>query len=84
MYEELPEDGTFNLADGVDIPTSTLKAVLDALRSGERHKADLADIKRVISQLGSRIGKLEGLSDEDRQHAASAVYTQILKCCTTL
>lgn len=84
VFDELPVDGTIDLADGVDISVKTLTVVLDALRSGKRHEVDLADIKCVVSQLGSRITKLDGLGDQDRRHATDALYTEILKRCTKL
>jgi len=57
-----------HLATGVDIPTPTLIFILDALRFYRRHKVDLDDIKRVVSQLGSqisRVGELPTISPAD-------------------
>lgn len=83
LYDELG-DKTIHLADGVDVSPETLTVILDALRSDQRHKVDLTDLKCVISQLGSRIAKLSSLSDEQRRHVEVALYSEILLCCTTL
>lgn len=71
--------GTVHLEDGFDPPASTLSFILDALHSGQRSEVDLGDIKTIVSQFGSRIPRLTALSDEQRQHAQPALYTQILR-----
>lgn len=83
LYDEVG-DKTIHLADGVDVAPATLTVILDALRSDERHKVDLADIETVVSQLGSRIARLANLSDEERRHARAALYKQILERCISL
>jgi len=83
LYGELG-DKTIDLADGADVSPETLTVILDALRSDQRHKVDLTDLKCVVSQLGSRIAKLSSLSDEQRRHAEVALYSEILRRCTTL
>ena len=81
LYDELG-DKTIHLADGADVSPETLTVILDALRSDQRHKVDLTDLKCVISQLGSR--NSSSLSDEQRRHAEDALYPEILRRCTTL
>ncbi len=73
-----------DLGDGVTPQGLTLKVVLEALRSDNRHKLDLDDLKAVLSQLGSRITALPELSDEQRQHAVPALFNLILQRCTSI
>lgn len=80
-YEVL-ETGRINLGGGCDPTGLTLAVVLNALRSGGRIEVDLADLKVVFSQLGSRITKLDGLPETQRRHAEAALYTEILRRCT--
>jgi hypothetical protein len=72
------------LADGVDLPATTLAVILEALASRARHQIDLADVKLIVSQLGSRIAQLDTLSVEQRRLAEPALYTAILARCTTI
>jgi hypothetical protein len=75
---------TVTLAQGVDIPATTLAAILDALVSKARHRIDLKDIKVIVSQLGSHIAGLYTLTGEQRRLAGWALYTEILRRCTTM
>jgi hypothetical protein len=72
------------LADGVNAEGPTLAVILDALHSDRRPSVDIDDIKTVLSELGSQIKRLDTLPDEQRQHATPALYTEILRRCTTL
>jgi hypothetical protein len=58
--------------------------IFDALRSAERRTVDIDDLKRVVSQLGSRIKQLPALSAKERRLAEPALYTKIVQLCTTL
>ncbi len=79
------EAGTMvHLADGVDLPATTLAVILEALASRARHQIDLVDVKRIVSQLGSRIAQLNTLPVEKRRLAEPALYTEILARCTTI
>lgn len=73
-----------HLSDGVDLDAADLAVILDALRSDERHQVDIADMKRVVSQLGSRIARLGALDETLRGHAVNALYVEILRRCTSL
>jgi hypothetical protein len=77
-----------HLAEGVDVPESILDIVLDAIASttssvGHIH-VDIADLKIVISQLGSRLSSMELLSDDRRRLAEPALYSEIVKRCTSI
>lgn len=72
------------LADGVDLPATTLTVILEALASRARHQIDVADVKLIVSQLGSRIAQLDTLPVEKRRLAEPALYTEILARCTTI
>ncbi len=76
LSEPLPEK--VNLAKSVDVPGATLMLVFDALVSGGRHRIDLADINRIVSQLGSRIARFDTLPPEQRRIAEPALYTENL------
>jgi hypothetical protein len=82
VAEPLPE--TIGLARGLDLPAPALVVVLEALVSGSRHHIDVADIKVIVSQLGSRITALDALSADQRRSAEPALYTEILRRCTTI
>ena len=75
---------TEHLADGVDVAAAVLAVILDALASQAHHQIDLADIKVIVSQLGSHITRLDALAAEQRRHAEAALYTEILRRCTTV
>jgi hypothetical protein len=60
-------DGTVELADGLDPKASHLTVILDAWRSDERHEVDIADINRVVSELGSFIAQLGSRTAEERR-----------------
>ena len=75
---------TVSLARGVDMPSSVLVVILEALVSDARHSVDLADIKVVVSQLGSRLGTLDTLSAEQRRRAEPALFAEVLSRCTTI
>lgn len=75
---------TVSLARGVDIPSSVLVVILEALVSDERHSIDLADIKVIVSQLGSRLTSLDTLTAEQRSRAVPALFAEILSRCTTI
>jgi hypothetical protein len=55
------------LADGLDPKASHLTVILDAWRSDERHEVDIADINRVVSELGSFIAQLGSRTAEERR-----------------
>ena len=67
-----------HLANGVDVSAAMLTAIFEALVSKGRHRIELADLKRVVSQLGSRIAQLDALPDESRLLAEPALYAAIL------
>ncbi|MGZ4585066.1 MAG: hypothetical protein ACXVYI_12090 [Mycobacterium sp.] len=75
---------TFALGEGVDIQGADLHVILSALRRHGRHEVDLADIKVVLSQLGPRIKQLGDLPPDQARHAIPALYTEIVRRCTTL
>jgi hypothetical protein len=77
LYEPLGD--TVHLAPGVDVSKAVLTVILDALRSDERHKLDLGDLKVVVSELGSRIAQLGSLAGLRRQHAETALHRLILE-----
>lgn len=58
---DLLDERRIPFARGVEPRGDTLAVVLDALRSGGRHRVDIADVKVVLSQLGSRITRLGSL-----------------------
>ena len=58
--------------------------VFDALVSAGRHRIDLADINRIVSQLGSRIVGLPTLAPEQRRIAEPALYAEILRACSSM
>jgi hypothetical protein len=66
------------------VAAPVLAIILDALESQARHQIDLADIKMIVSQLGSRIAQLDTLTAEYRRHAEDALYTEILRRCTNV
>ena len=80
LFEPLGE--TVHLADGVDVAASALTVILEARVSQGRHQVDLADIKVVVSQLGSRLAALDTLTAEQRQLAEPALYAEIVRRCT--
>jgi hypothetical protein len=84
INKPLKPDTVVHLTDGVDLPAAVLAVVLEALVSQARHQIDLADIKVIVSQLGSRIAQLDTLTAEQRRLAESALYTEILGRCTTI
>lgn len=82
-YGEYLSDRPVNLGEGVAPHGDTLAVVFDALRSDGRSEVDLADLKVVLSQLGSRITHLDTLTDDDQRHAAEVlVYAQVVARCT--
>jgi hypothetical protein len=79
----LAEGARVDLAPGVSPHGSTLAVVLEALRQDQRTRVDVADVKVVLSQLGSHITKLDSLTDEQTRHAAeAALYAEIRNRCT--
>lgn len=84
VYGEQLADKRIDLGEGVTPQGRTLAVVLQALRGGGRREVDLRDLKVVFSQLGGRITALDSLDDEQRRHAAPALYAEILRRCTTL
>ena len=76
--------GPVHLAAGVDVAPEILCVILDAHHQQGRRHVDLGDLKVVVSHLGSHIRKLADLDPEQRQHALSALYSEILRRCTTL
>jgi hypothetical protein len=83
-YDRVRDYTTIHLARGVDLSASALEVILNALRSGRRPEVDLDDVKVVLSQLGSRIERLDGLPADTRRHAEQALYTEILKRCSII
>ncbi len=79
-------DGTVHLAEGFEPRASHLTVILDALRSGDRHDVDLADIRLVVTDnsLGRRISSLSTLTAEQRRLAQPALYAEILRRCTII
>lgn len=80
--ESLPDP--INLTKGMDVPASTLVVILDALARGGRHRIFMADLKVIVSQLGSRISKFTMLPAAQQRLAESALYSEILRRCTTI
>ena len=74
----------FPLADGVDIRTGSLAVILHALRWANKPEVDIADIKVVVSQLGSDLNRSYGLPDDQRLQAIFLLRPKIAKLCTTL
>jgi len=83
-YESLPD--LVHLAQGVDIRATTLVIIFEALVSRARHRIDLVDIHRIVSdpELGSFLMRLHALPVQQRRLAEPALYTKILSRCTTL
>ena len=80
-----PLPPTVTLCAGVTVSAGALEAILDALAEDGRHRVDVADVKRVVSQLGSRLTALAGIADDQtRQAARAALCKQIVARCTTL
>lgn len=75
---------TIHLAQGLDVSSDALVIILDALASQARHQVDIADIKVVVSELGSYFRQIESLSPEQRQLAEQALYAEILKRCVNV
>ena len=75
---------TVLLCSGVQLPATMLAAILDACASAARHYIDIAEIKTIVSQLGSRITQMETLTEEDRRLAEPALYSEILRRCTNV
>ena len=73
-----------DLGEGVNPVGFTLAVVLEALHRDGRRQLDLGDLKVVLSQLGSRITALDTLADEQRRHAEPALYSEIVRRCTTV
>jgi hypothetical protein len=79
-----PLPDIISLARGMDISASSLVVILEALVSGSKHQIDLAHIKTIVSQLGSRLTTLTTLDEQTRRLAESALYTEILARCSTM
>jgi hypothetical protein len=80
ISEQLPPK--VHLAESVDVPATMLAVILDALVSGTRHQINLDDVKKIVSQKGADIARLEALTAEQRRLAAPALYAEILRRCT--
>lgn len=80
----LPEDAVLHLDDGCDVPTDILRVILDACKDGERWSIDIADMNTVVSQLSPAIRKLGELAPEQARLAVAALYTEILRRCTSI
>ena len=78
------EEASIHLVPGVDVHPAVLSHILNALRNDNRHEIDIDDVKVVVSQLASRIRKLDSLLDDERRRAAAALYVEILKRCTKI
>ena len=74
----------FPLADGVDIRTGSLAVILRALRWANKPEVDIADIKVVVSQLGSDLNRSNDLPNDQRLQAIVLLRPKIAKLCTTL
>jgi len=83
-YGELLGAKRVDLGAGVTPQGVTLAVILDALRSGQRTEVDLGDLNKVLSQIGSRITQLDALPDEQRRHAQTALFSEVLRRCTSL
>ncbi|MCB1266444.1 MAG: hypothetical protein KDB56_18050 [Mycobacterium sp.] len=80
-----PLPATVTLSTGATVSAGALTVILDALAGDGRHRVDVADVKRVVSQLGPRLAALADLPDGDTRHAAErAVHQQILSRCTSV
>lgn len=73
-----------NLGDGLTPQGTNLAVVLEALRHHGRHRVDRDDLKVVFSQIGSQIVRVGDLTDAQREHALLALYTEIVRRCTTV
>lgn len=82
LSKPLPEK--VHLATSVDIPSSILTAILDALVSGSRHKIAIDDVNYIVSEQGSDIAKVCALPEEQRGLAESALYATILRRCSSI
>lgn len=80
--EEWLDERRITLGRGVTPQGTTLAVVLEALRSAGRREIDLADLKVILSQLGSHITGLNALPDDQRAAAAPALYAAILNRCS--
>lgn len=83
-YGRVLDSEHISLGEGISPRGDTLAVVLEALHHGCRTEVDLGDLKVILSQLGSHITRLGGLSDEQRRHAEPALYAEILRRCTTV
>lgn len=79
-----PLSAKVNLSAGFSVSGATLAAILDALALGRRQRADLSDLKRVVSQLGPRLAALSDLDDDTWRLAAPALYSEVVTRCTTV
>lgn len=78
-HGRLASDGTvWHLTAGVDVSVSVMSFILDAMREAGRPCIGVDAIKVIVSQLGSRIGKLRELAPEQQQHARAALYKEIV------
>jgi hypothetical protein len=69
--------GAFHLNTDAVVPLPILSVIFDVLRAHSRHRANIDDIKVVVSKYGSRILALDGLPDHDRQHAAELLHQAV-------
>lgn len=76
--------GAVPLTDDFRPPAAVLSTVLDALASDERMVADVGDLKAVVSELSPMIKKFRHMPVAARRHAQAALYTEILRRCSTL
>jgi hypothetical protein len=67
------------LSNGFDLPIGIGSLIFDAVRSHGEHNIDIDRLKAVVSQLGSRVVRLEALTATQRRLAEQALYTEILR-----
>lgn len=77
-----------HLAEGVDVPQSSLNMIFDAIASTAKAigviPVDIADLKLIVSQLGSRLSALDSLTSDQRRLAEPVLYSEILKRCSNI
>ena len=75
---------TVPLAGDFPVARDQLVIVLEALRSDERHRVDVDDIKVIVSQLGWPMSQLGTLPADQLRHAEAALYKEICRRCTSM
>jgi hypothetical protein len=80
----LAQGARVDLGEGVSPQGSTLAVVFDALREAGRTEVDLADLKVVLSEVGSAITRLDTLPAEQQRVAQPALYLESVRRCTSV